>query len=59
MATTNSSNSKLKQIYGPMLTDTNHVFWLIKMQKFLQLNKCWDMVENEFKEPNTTSIDTV
>ena len=47
MATTSTSN--LKQISGPTLTCTNYEFWPIKMKMFLQLKKCWDMVENEFK----------
>lgn len=54
MTTTNTSN--LRQIFGPILTDTNYEFWSIKMKTFLQLNKCWDMVETEFKEPDTNAL---
>ena len=56
MATTSKSTSKLKQISGPVLTGTNYEFWSIKMKTFLQLNKCWDMVETEFKEPDTNAL---
>ena len=59
MATTNTSTSNLKQIYGPILTGTNYDFWSIKMTTFLQLSKCWDMFEIEFKEPDTNSLDAM
>ena len=52
MATTSTNTSNLK-ISRPVLTNTNYEFWSIKMKAFLQLNKCWDMVETEFKEPDT------
>ena len=54
MATTSTSTSNLKQVSGPILTGTNYEFWSIKMKTFLQLNKCWDMVETNFKEVDTT-----
>ena len=54
MATTNTCN--LKQISEPVLSDTNYVFFSIKMNMSLQLNKCWDMVETEFKEPDTNAL---
>ena len=56
MDTTSTSTSNLKQISGPVLTGTNYEFWSIKMKTFLQLNKCWDMVETEFKEPDTNAL---
>ena len=59
MATTSTSTSNLKQISGPVLTGTNYEFWSIKMKMFLQLNKCWDMVETELKEPNTNTLATI
>ena len=54
IANTRSNNSNFKQMCALMLTDTNYELWSIKMQTFLQLNKCWDMVENEFKESDST-----
>ena len=59
MATTSISISNLKQISGPVLSDTNYEFWSIKMKMFLHLNKCWDMVETEFKEPDTNALATM
>ena len=54
MATT--INNNLKQISGPVLTGSNYEFWSIKMKMFLQLNKCWNMVETEFTEPDATAL---
>ena len=51
-----ASTSSLKPISEPVLTETNYEFWSIKMKTFMQLNKCWDMVETEFKEPNATTL---
>ena len=28
----------------------------MKMKTFLHLNKCWDMVETDFKEPDTNAL---
>ena len=55
MDTTITSN--LKQISGPVLIGTNYEFWSIKMKTFLQLNKCWDMAETKFKEPDTNALE--
>ena len=52
MANTNS----LKLISEPVLTGSNYEFWSIKMKTFLQLNKCWDMVETEFTKPEVVSL---
>ena len=52
MANTNS----LKPISRPVLTRANYEFMSIKMKTFLQLNKCWDMVETKFKEPDATAL---
>ena len=57
MATT--STSILKQISGLVLIGTNYEFCSIKMKMFLQLNKYWDMVETEFKEPDTNALATM
>ena len=46
----------MKPISGPVLTGTNYEFWSIKMKTFLQLNKCWDMVETKFKEPEAVAL---
>ena len=54
MATTHLRN--LRQITRPILTDTNYEFWSIKTKMFLQLNKFWDMVETESKEPDTNAL---
>ena len=42
-----------------MFTVTNYEFWSFKMQTFLQLNKCLDMVETEFKELDSIAMDTM
>ena len=55
MATTSTNTSNLN-ISRPVLTNTNYEFWSIKMKTFLQLNKCQDMVETEFKEPDTNVL---
>ena len=34
-------------------------FWSIKMKTFLYLNKFWDMVETEFKKPDTITLVTM
>ena len=39
------------------MTSFNYEFWSIKMKTFIQLNKCWDMVETKFKEPDTNALD--
>ena len=54
MATTNTNNSK--KTLGPVLVGTNYDFWSIKMNTFLQFNNYWDMVETEFKEPDTNYL---
>ena len=59
MATTSTSTSNLKHISRHVLTGTNYEFWSIKMKTFLQLNKCWDMVETEFKELDTNALDAM
>ena len=51
-----ANTSSLKSISGPVLTVPNYEFWSIKMKTFLPLNKCWDMVETEFKEPKAVSL---
>ena len=51
-----ANTSSLKSISGPVLTGANYEFWSIKMKTFLQLNKCWDMVETEFTEPEAVSL---
>ena len=51
-----ASTSTLKSISRPVLTRANYEVWSIKMKMFLQLNKCWDMVEIEFKELDTNSL---
>ena len=51
-----ANTSSLKSISGPVLTGANYEFLSKKMKTFLQLNKCWDMVETEFKEPETVSL---
>ena len=51
-----ANTSSLKPISGPILTRANYEFWSIKMNTFLQLNKCWDMVEIEFKEPEAAAL---
>ena len=51
-----ASTSSLKPISKPVLIGTNYKFWSIKWKTFLQLNKCWDMVEAEFKEPEAVSL---
>lgn len=43
-------------ISGPMLNDKNYELWSIKMPTFLQLNKCWNMVEKEFTEPTAATL---
>ena len=55
MATTSTNTSNLN-ISRPVLTNTNYEFWSIKMKTFLHLNKCWDMVETDFKEPDTNAL---
>ena len=55
----NTSIRNLKQIYRPVATGTNYEFCSIKMKTFLQLNKCWDMVEIEFKELDTNALATM
>ena len=52
-----AKTSSLKPIFGLVLTGANYEFWSIKMKTLLELNKCWDMVETEFKEPETVSMD--
>ena len=54
-----ASTNTLKPISRPVLTEANYEFWSIKMKTFLQLNKCWDMVEIEFKEPDATALATM
>ena len=51
-----ANTSSLKPISEPVLTGSNYEFWYIKMKTFLQLNKCWDMVETELKEPEAVSL---
>ena len=51
-----ASTSSLKPISGLVLIRTNYEFCSIKMKTFLQLNKCWDMVETEFKEPEVVAL---
>ena len=51
-----ASLSSLKPISGRVPTGSNYEFWSIKMKTFLQLNKCWDMVETEFKEPEAATL---
>ena len=51
-----ANTSSLKPISGPVLTGFNYEFWSIKMKIFLQLNKCWDMVETEFTEPKAVAL---
>ena len=51
-----ANSSSLKLISRPILTGSNYEFWSIKMKTFLQLNKCWDMVETEFKEPEAVAL---
>ena len=48
--------NSLKPISRLVLTRENYEFWSIKMKKFLQLNKCWDMVETEFIEPEAVAL---
>ena len=59
MTAINTRTSNLKQISGPVLTGTNYEFQSIKMKTFLLLNKCWDMVETKFKEPDTNALVTM
>ena len=54
-----ANTSSLKPIFGPVLTRENYEFWSIKMKTFLQLNKCWDMVEIEFTEPEAVALDAM
>ena len=49
----------LKPISGPVLTEENFELWSIKMKTFLQLNKCWDMVETRFTEPEVVALDVM
>ena len=58
MATTSTNTSNLN-ISRPVLTNTNYEFWSIKMKTFLHLNKCWDMVGIDFKEPHTNALVTM
>ena len=51
-----ANTSSLKPISGPVLTGSNYEFWFIKMKTFMQLNKCWDMVETEFKQPKAVAL---
>ena len=51
-----ANTSSMKPISRPVLTRSNYEFWFIKMKTFLQLNKCWDMVETKFKEPEAVSL---
>ena len=51
-----ANTSSLKPIFGLVVTEYNYEFWSIKMKTFLQLNKCWDMVETEFKEPEAVAL---
>ena len=46
----------MKQISRPVLIGTNNEFWFIKMKTSLHLNKCWDMVETDFKEHDTNAL---
>ena len=46
----------LKPISRPVLTEENYEIWSIKMKTFLELNKCWDMVETEFTEPEAVAL---
>ena len=46
----------LMPLSGPVLTGDNYEFWSIKMKTFLQLKKCWDIVQTEFKEPDATAL---
>ena len=49
----------LNPISGPVLTEENFELLSIKMKTFLQLNKCWDMVETKFKEPEVVALTTM
>ena len=51
-----ANTSSLKPISGPVLTGANYEFCSIKMKTFLQLNKCWDMIETEFTEPEEVAL---
>ena len=51
-----ANTSSLKPISRPVLTGANYEFWSIKMKTFLQLNRCWDMVETEFTEPEVVAL---
>ena len=53
------NSSSLKPISEHVLTGPNYEFWSIKMKTFMQLNKCWDMVETEFKEPKAIALDAM
>ena len=46
----------LMTLSGPVLTGDNYEFWSIKMNTFLHLNKCRDMVETEFKELDANAV---
>ena len=46
----------MKYIYGLVLNATYYDFWFIKMNTFLHLNKCWDVVETQFKELETNAL---
>ena len=48
-----------KPISRPVLTRANYEFWSIKMKTFHHLNKCWDMVETEFREADTNSLNVM
>ena len=54
-----ASTSSLKMISGLILTKANYEFWSMKMKTFLHLNKCWDMVETKFIEPDTNNLDAM
>ena len=54
-----ANTSSLKPISRPVLTRANYEFWSIKMKTFMQLNKYWDMVETEFKEPKAVALATM
>ena len=56
---TTSTNTSNLNISRPVLTNTNYEFWSIKMKTFIHLNKCWDMVETDFKEPDTNALDAM
>jgi hypothetical protein len=51
-----ASTSNLGKTQGPVLVGKNYEFWSLRMKTFLQVQECWEPVENGFSEPDQATL---